>query len=176
MTTLATPTLEHKIDDLTQLVSDLHGELRQERARRTSLEELVADAMPMLRSGSDRLAEQLEALERRGYFSFVRAGADVMDEIVTNFGEDDVRQLGEHVVSILDTVKELTQPEILALLNRAVDAVERQRLLAEQESDEPPSLWHLARQARTPEVRRGLARAMGTLAAMNDVPHRTGGA
>ncbi len=176
MTTLAVPTLEQKIDDLTQLVSDLHADLREERTRRTRLEELVADAMPMLRTGSDRLAEQLEALERRGYFSFVRAGADVVDEVVTNFGEDDIRQLGEHVVSILDTVKELTQPEMLGLLHRALEAVERQRLLVEQESDDPPSLWQLARQARTPEVRRGLARAMGTLAAMNDEPHRTGGA
>lgn len=175
MTTLAAPSLEQKIDDLTELVSDLHAELREERRRRSSLEDLVADAMPMLRTGSDRLAEQLDALERRGYFAFVKAGADVVDEVVANFGEDDVRQLGEHVVSILDTVKELTQPEMLGLLHRAVDAVERQRLLAESETEEPPSLWQLARQARTPEVRRGLSRAMGTLAAMNDEPTLTGG-
>ena len=158
--------LEQKIDDLTTLVGEMHTALVAEQRRRARLEELVHDAMPMLETGSERAAEVLDVLQRRGYFEFAKAGAGVVDEVVSHFGEDDVRQLGEHVVSILEALKELTQPEMLALLHQAVEAVERQRTAVESEPADPPSLWKLLRQARTPEVRRGLGRTLGTLAAM----------
>ena len=40
-----------------------------------------------------------------------------MDQVVTSFGEEDVKQLGDNVVLILNTVKSLTQPEMLNLVN-----------------------------------------------------------
>lgn len=162
--------LEHKIDDLTTLVGEMHTALVAEQRRRARLEELVGDAMPALRVAADRTAAQLDAFERRGYFAFAKAGVEVVDEVVSHFGEDDVRQLGDHVVAILETLKELTQPEMLALLHQAVEAVERQRVAVEAEPTEPPTLWQLFRTARTPEVRRGLGRTLGTLSAMSAEP------
>jgi len=126
--------------------------------------ELSSMSGAMLQEASDRLAD----LEQRGYFSFAKAGVGVVDEVVANFGEEDVRRLGENVVLILNVVKDLTQPEILSVVKRMLEAMERQRLAMADEPADPPSLWQLARQARQPEVRRGLSRALNTLRAVTE--------
>lgn len=129
--------------------------------------ELVDDMVPL---GPDVLmaaTQRMAVLEERGYFDMARAGAGVVDRVVTNFDEDDVVQLGENVVTILETLKEITQPEMLAMLGNVVDAVKRQQHVVELETDDPPTLWALAKQVREPDVRRGIARALGTLQAVS---------
>ena len=163
----ATDRLEHKLDQLSVQMSELAALVEGEQQRRVRLEELIEDAMPLARSATERLAFQLEALEQKGYMDFARAGAGVVDEIVENFSADDVRQLGEHIVLILETIKEMTQPEMLALLSRVIEAVDHQRVAIENEPAEPPSLWELARKTRDPAVRRGLGRALDTVAAVS---------
>ncbi|MCO5191292.1 MAG: hypothetical protein M9918_24275 [Anaerolineae bacterium] len=44
----------------------------------------------------------------------------ILDRIVTNYTEDDIEQLGENIVLILDTLKEMTQPELMRLLRSSV--------------------------------------------------------
>lgn len=127
----------------------------------------VDDVAPL---GTDALAlvtDRLADAEQRGYFAFASAGAGVVDRIVTDFGEDDLVQLGENIVAILETIKEITQPEMLELLSHMVDAINQQQRRVELESDEAPSLFSLARQIRDPDVRRGMARALSTLRAVS---------
>jgi hypothetical protein len=54
---------------------------------------------------------RLSEMEEKGYFTFIQGGMAIMDEVVSNFTEEDVQQLGENIVLILQTVKEMTQPE-----------------------------------------------------------------
>jgi uncharacterized protein YjgD (DUF1641 family) len=128
--------------------------------------DLVGDAKGLASEAMAALTARLEELDRRGYFTFMEAGFGVVDRVITNFSEEDVNQLGDNVVLILETVKEMTQPEIMAVLYRMIEAIERQRLAIEAETEEAPSLWQLARMAREPEVRRGLGRALATLRAV----------
>ncbi len=124
---------------------------------------LIDDAAPL---GSDVMAmviERLDELERKGYFRFAGAAVGVADRVVTNFDESDVEQLGDNVVAMLEALREVTQPEMLAFLTRMIDAVQAEQQAVEMESAEPPSLWALARQVRDPDVRRGMARALHTL-------------
>lgn len=124
---------------------------------------LMDDVVPL---GTDAMAlatERLADAERRGYFAFARAGMGVVDNVVTNFEEDDLVQLGDNVVTILGAVKEITQPEMLALLTHMVEAVRRQQERIDAEPEEAPSLWALARAVGDPDVRRGIGRALGTL-------------
>ncbi len=176
MTTLIEPTqtVDQKLDDLTQLIGDLHTQLTEERQRRARYEELIADALPMLRTLSEDAAEQLDELSKKGYFEFAKASAGVVDEVIANFSDDDVRQLGDNVVLILETIKEMTQPEVLGALHRMIEAIEHQDLALEDESAEPPGLWQLIRKTRDPGVRRGIARALNTLAAVNESNKPTG--
>lgn len=127
------------------------------------LGELADDAAPLAGDVMATLVDQLAVADEKGYFAFARAGLGVVDRVVTNFGEDDVEQLGDNVVTILETIREITQPEMIALLGRMVAVVHLEQEALEAEPVEPPSLWSLLRQVRDPDVRRGMARALHTL-------------
>jgi hypothetical protein len=92
------------------------------------------------------------------YFEFIGAGIGVVDRVVAAYSKEDVEALGDNVVQMLDIVKNLTQPEMLVVAQRLLDAAQRQQAAAELEPTEPPGLIALAGQIRDPEVRRGLAR------------------
>lgn len=132
-----------------------------------SVSELSADAMPLTSDAMALASDRLAELDRRGYFEFVGAGFGVVDRVVTSFSKDDVDQLADTVVTMLETVKELTQPEILGLIQHMIDGLERQQAAITEESAEPPSLWTLAKKLRDPDVRKGMARALNTLAAVS---------
>ncbi|MCJ7511401.1 MAG: DUF1641 domain-containing protein [Anaerolineales bacterium] len=106
----------------------------------------------------DQAVETLDQLERKGYFRLARQGGRIVDQIVTEFSEDDVRLLGDNIVLILNTIKDLTQPEILRFVRSTL-------LIAEQEIDKPVDVSYggLLRQMRDPAVRRGLALTMRVL-------------
>lgn len=132
-----------------------------------SLSELAADAMPLTGDAMAFASDRMAAMQQRGYFEFAKAGFGVVDKVVTNFTDDDVAQLGNNVVTMLETVKELTQPEMLALIQHMIDGLQRQQQLVVAESAEPPSLWALLKKMSDPDVRKGIARALNTLGAVS---------
>jgi uncharacterized protein YjgD (DUF1641 family) len=131
--------------------------------------EFLADAGPLTSQAFAKVLESLDEFERRGYFEFAGAGLGVIDRVVANYSKEDVEALGDNVVHMLDIVKDLTQPEMLAVAQRLLDVVQRQQRVAELEPTEPPSLFALAGRMRDPEVRRGLGRALNTFKAVSAV-------
>ncbi|MDX1811215.1 MAG: YkgJ family cysteine cluster protein, partial [Gammaproteobacteria bacterium] len=55
-------------------------------------------------------------------------GIQMMDRIVTEFTEEDVQALSDNVVTILKTVRNMTQPDIMALANQSVEIAVQQDL------------------------------------------------
>ena len=100
----------------------------------------------------------LQTAEHKGYFAFAAGGMQIVDNIVTSFGEEDVRRLGDNVVLILNVVKDMTQPEIMSFVRNIVTEAE-----VEVEKPVDTSLPALLRQMRDPDVRRGLALTMRVL-------------
>jgi uncharacterized protein YjgD (DUF1641 family) len=131
-------------------------------ARYESFMDFLDDAGPLASEAVTKVLTTLEDFEQRGYFEFAGAGLGIVDTIVTAYSKEDVEALGDNIVQMLDIVKNLTQPEMLAVARRMLDAVQRQQAAAELEPAEPPGLLALAGQMRDPEVRRGLARALNT--------------
>lgn len=125
-----------------------------------SLMDFWKDAGPLTREIMDQATATLAEMERKGYFAFARQGQYVAEQIVTSFREEDVRLLGDNVVLILNTVKALTQPEMMNLVNNLTQGFQE----AEARPDAlPTSLWALAREMRDPDVRRGLALTLAML-------------
>jgi uncharacterized protein YjgD (DUF1641 family) len=91
-----------------------------------------------------------------------------MDQIVTSFSEDDVRQLGDNVVLILNTVKALTQPEMMDLVNNLTQGFHE---VEEHPEELPTSMFGLLREMRDPEVRRGLGITMAMLKKISQQYH-----
>jgi uncharacterized protein YjgD (DUF1641 family) len=135
--------LERMLDQL-EAVSDLAGTLG-----------------PLADQAFEKSVDALAEMERRGYFAFARGGARILDTLVTSLSEEDVRRLGDNIVLIANTVKDMTQPEILGFVRSTL-------LLAEQELEQPldTSTLGLLRQMSDPRVRRGLALTLRVLQAI----------
>ena len=147
-------------------LDELVEENRRARERWEVLDELVRDATPVARQAMGSVTGRLDALQRRGYLEFVGSGIGVVDRIVGAFGREDVEALGENVVLMLQTLREMTQPEVLGLLRRTVE-------LAHEPTGpavEPPSLLALAGRMRRPEIRHGLDRLLRLVEGMT-TPH-----
>lgn len=135
---------------------------------------LAHDAMPIASDAMASATGKLATLDDKGYFAFAKGAARVADKVVTGFSEDDVESLGDNVVLILNTVKDLTQPEVMAALHRMISAVQEQQRHIAEEPAQPPSLFAIARQLRDPEIRRGIARGLNTLRAVSEAETSAG--
>lgn len=127
-----------------------------------SLSELGSEVTPLMEGMFLTLMTRLDEMEQKGYFNFVQGGMEILDTIVSNFTEDDVRQLGENVVLILNTVKEMTQPEVMQLLQSTAS------VMREEDIPSDISMLYLMRQFNDPAVRRGLARTMNVLRTVSE--------
>lgn len=158
-----THVLEAKIDLLTEQMAILTAEAELRGQQRQIFDGLSADLSRVSEGAMEMAIDRLAEAEERGYFAFARAGAGVIDRVVTGFEEEEVTQLGENVVTILETIKEITQPEMLTLLGHMVDAVKLQQERVGAEPAKAPSLRALLKMVRDPDVRRGMSRALETL-------------
>jgi uncharacterized protein YjgD (DUF1641 family) len=123
-----------------------------------SLMDLAATMGPLADQAFTQAVDLLQQAERKGYFGFAREGMRIADNVVTSFTEEDVKALGDNVVLILQTVKSMTQPEIMNLLGNTVKTLDAKPL-------EPSDYTYraLLSQMRDPEVRRGMAVALRML-------------
>lgn len=133
------------------------------------LSELFNDMMPLTEHAVDVATDRLVNLDHKGYFTFAKSSLGVVDRVVTGFSEEDVEALGDNVVLILETIKEMTQPDVMAALYHMIEAVQKQQILSQAEPEKAPSFFQLAKRLRDPEIRRGMGRALNTLSAVAEV-------
>jgi uncharacterized protein YjgD (DUF1641 family) len=153
-------------EDLVRLLKKLvrHGpQIEMLVDQLDSLTDMLDVARPMLREGVDKATAMAGEFEKKGYFTFAQGGMRMMDKVVTSFNEDDVNRLGDNIVLILNTVKDMTQPEIMNFLRNTL-------LVASKEVEKPvsTSFLDLYRQMQDPAVRRGLALTMRVLKVVGD--------
>ena len=117
-----------------------------------SLNDFIKDVSPVLhQSGLDAI-NIMNELEQKGYFDFMREGVRIIDNIVTHFTAEDVRLLADNIVTIMETVKEMTQPEMLKAINSGVVVYKNIDV-----KDVPEySLFRAMREMNSREMRRGL--------------------
>ena len=145
--------IERRLDALL-----VHAERRD--AELEPLRDLAAEIGVLSGPAMESVTSHVASWDERGYLAFARSGARVIDRIVTSFDEQDVEALGDNVVLMLETLRDLTQPQVLQLLRQTADSVGH---LQPAPAGEPPSTFALLRQLRDPEVRRGLARMLELL-------------
>lgn len=153
------------LDDILELVKRLARNTRTLNEMLNLLEsahDFVKDASPLTKDMMIEAIDRLAELERKGYFGFARQSFYVVDQIVTSFSEEDVRLLGDNIVLILNTVKALTQPQMMTLLNNLTQGFHEAEAEAQAGRLEIGYLA-LLRKLSDPEVRRGLAITLETL-------------
>ncbi|MGA7097077.1 MAG: DUF1641 domain-containing protein [Acidimicrobiia bacterium] len=163
---LVTKSVEQRLSEIEEQIGFLVDEARARQAARESMSDLATDLTPIARQGMDSVTGLLARAEDKGYVEFAQSGVGVLDRVVTSFTSEDVEALGDNIVLILRTVKEMTQPEIMQMLQSTFHNVQIQ----DESMLEPPGLLALLRQMREPDARRGLARLLAALRSMGQVP------
>ena len=117
-----------------------------------SMTDLAKDVAPIANEVIIDGTKKLHEIEQKGYFDFAREVGSIMDNIVTHFSTEDIKSLSENIVSILETLKNLTQPEMLQSINNAV------KIFASMDIDKAPeySIWKLMREMNTSEMKKSL--------------------
>jgi uncharacterized protein YjgD (DUF1641 family) len=117
-----------------------------------SVIDLLKEAGPIANEVIIDLTKKLHEFESKGYFEFFAELGNVLDNVISNFSREDIQMLAENIVLMLQTVKNMTQPEMLHALNNAV------KVYGSIETQSVPqySLWKVMREMRTPEMRSAL--------------------
>jgi uncharacterized protein YjgD (DUF1641 family) len=92
-------------------------------------------------------------------------GWGIVERVVHEINEDDVRALGDSIVPILTIVRSVTQPEILSLADDAISAIQPSAT-----EEENISAFALLRELSDPKVRRGMSRLLNLLKILGDQP------
>ncbi|MGM0531489.1 MAG: DUF1641 domain-containing protein [Bacteroidota bacterium] len=117
-----------------------------------SMMDLIKDAGPVANEVGVDVIHKFHELEQKGYFDFIREVTRIFDKMVTNYSREDLRQLADNVPVIMETMKNLTDPEMLKALNNAVNTYK------EMDTDQVKeySLWKTFKEMRSPEMKRNI--------------------
>jgi len=114
--------------------------------------DLIRDISPILHQiGLDGI-KAMNELEKKGYADFFKESGKIIDNIITHFSTEDVRLLAENIVTILETVKNLTQPEMLSAINNGLIVYKS----LDVNNIPEYSLFKAMRAMNSPELRKGL--------------------
>jgi uncharacterized protein YjgD (DUF1641 family) len=134
--------------------------------RLESLQGLLQEYELMGKPMFNQIVEKMDEMERAGYFDFARGGWQITEQIVNEFDEEDIQALGDNIVTILQTVRNMTQPEILSIANNAIGAISEEPA----ETPENVSAWALLKEMSDPQVRRGMMRLLGMVKILAEQP------
>lgn len=117
-----------------------------------SVMDLMRDVGPIANEVIIDATKKLHELEQKGYFEFMIEFGRIIDNIVTHYGAEDARMLADNVVAILDTVQNLTQPDMLRSVDNAV------KVFANLETENIPeySIFKVMRELNKPYMKKSL--------------------
>lgn len=133
-----------------------------------SLKDFLQDATPLARDYFFDFMNKLDEFDRKGYFQFFKETTKILDHIVTSFTPEDVKHLSENIVTILQTVKNFTQPDMLQTINSALNVYKKLDIEVKDEI----SMFKLLKEMNTPEMRRGIAFMIRFLKSLSETQNK----
>jgi len=117
-----------------------------------SVNDLIKDVSPIVNQVGLDAIDKLAEFEQKGYLDFIKEIMSISDNIVTHFSTEDVRGLADNIVSILEMVKSVTQPEMLSAITNALT------VFKSMDTEDIPeySVWKAMKAMRTPEMKRSI--------------------
>ncbi len=129
-----------------------------------SVYDLMQDMGPVAREVIIDTIRKMAEMEKKGYFDFFTELTRAMDTIVTHYSGEDVKLLADNIVTIMDTLKNLTQPEMLLAMNNAVNVFQK----LEVENIPEYSIWKAMKEMRSPEMKKGIGFMISFLKNLSD--------
>ncbi|MBT9554849.1 MAG: TusE/DsrC/DsvC family sulfur relay protein [Myxococcales bacterium] len=142
-TNVTSPTTAELMAAVSRLSDDVATLVKAQAAK----DDLLREMTPVAKEVMAVLTNRLDEAERAGWFEFGRALLGVAERVAGHYSPEDVRQLGDNIVAILDTVKRLTQPDMLTVLRDVTDAVNGDTT--------PVGIYGMMKATRDDDVKRG---------------------
>lgn len=117
-----------------------------------SANDLMKDMAPIVKQVGIDTVHKLHDFEQKGYFEFVQELGNLLDNIITHFSKEDVKMLSDNIVTILETVKSITQPEMLKAINNGLTIFKS----LDTESIPEYSIWKVMKELNSPEMKKGI--------------------
>lgn len=117
-----------------------------------SINDFLKDASPIFNEVIIDFTKKLNEFDQKGYFEFFAETGKIFDNIITHYKPEDVRELADNVVTILETVRSATQPEMMTALNNGL------KIYGSMEMENVPeySIFKVMREMNKPEMKRAL--------------------
>ncbi|WP_297096075.1 DUF1641 domain-containing protein [uncultured Draconibacterium sp.] len=117
-----------------------------------SINDLIKDASPILNEVIIDFSKKLNELDQKGYFDFFAEAGQIFDNIITHYKPDDVKELADNIVTIMETVRSATQPEMMKAMNNGL------KIYGSMEMEHVPeySIFKVMREMNQPEMKRAL--------------------
>jgi len=117
-----------------------------------SINDFIKDASPIFNGVIIDFSKKLNEFDQKGYFEFFGEAGNIIDNIIAHYRPEDVRELSENVVTILETVRSATQPEMMTALNNGL------KIYGSMEMENVPeySIFKVMREMNKPEMKRAL--------------------
>ena len=131
-----------------------------------STKDFLNDAAPLIREYIVDFMAKMDEFDRKGYFEFIKESQNIVDKVVTSFSKEDVKALGDNIVTILNTIKNLTQPDMLQAINNALTVYKKLDI----EFSDKVTLFSILKEMNSPEVRKGLVFALRFLKSLSEQP------
>jgi uncharacterized protein YjgD (DUF1641 family) len=81
--------------------------------------DLAANAEPLLKITVPRVISFLDDLEEKNVFLFLNTGLDVLKSITQKYSAEEIRQIANGLGKLVDTLKHLTDPKAIDLIEKA---------------------------------------------------------
>jgi uncharacterized protein YjgD (DUF1641 family) len=118
-----------------------------------SITDFLHDATPLTREYILDFMKKMDEFDRKGYIEFLKESAKIVDKVVTEFPVQELKKFEDNIIVLMNTLKNLTQPEIFESINNAAVAFKK----FDFESSKDVSLFKLLREVNTPEMKKSLA-------------------
>lgn len=117
-----------------------------------SMNDLVKDAGPIFNEVIIDFTKKMNEFDQKGYFEFFAEAGNIFDNIVTHYSPEDVRSLSDNIVTIMETVKSATQPEMMNALNNGL------KIYGSIQTENIPeySIFRVLKEMNQPEMKRAL--------------------
>lgn len=143
MTIHADMTTDQKLDQILVTLEEMQKE-------RLLIKETWNEFSPIVKLAMDSATTYLEQWEQRGYFAFAKGFGSIVDEVLSNYNPEDVENLAKSVVGILDTIRTLTQDDVLQIIGEGAEAIHS------ADSSKPLGVRAMIKSGRDEDVRRGM--------------------
>lgn len=135
-----------------------------------SVKDFVDDFAPISRELTIDFMNKLDEFDRKGYFEFAKEFTKAIDNVVTSFTPEDMNALGANMVTIINTVKNLTQPEMLHTINNALNVYNNLDIQVEGKI----STFGLLKELNSPETKKAMSFALQFLKKLSQQQNEMG--